>query len=232
MQITSRAAGYTGSPRLAGLKVWTSVDGGGSWQAAQDVDLEGDGRHEVTVRHPELADTDGYVALKLEPWDAAGNRTTQEIMKAYALRLGRQRRLDRRAGASARRRCPYPTRRQKELPGGFDGHDLLRRLRPTHEGPVQPGHRLPPLPVPPGVRPRQPGRTSQKRVPARGRPHPPDSGWARATAPGVRRQTALGSDSRRRPQTPDGYVSGSARLVGGTRSGRTARVSSIQQKAS
>ncbi|MER7420891.1 S8 family serine peptidase [Micromonospora peucetia] len=83
--ITSRAAGYAGSTRVAGMKVWTSVDGGGSWQAAKDVDVERDGRHEVTVRHPKLGDTDGYVALKIETWDAAGNRTTQEITRAYAL---------------------------------------------------------------------------------------------------------------------------------------------------
>ncbi|MEV5766729.1 PA domain-containing protein [Micromonospora sp. NPDC052213] len=83
---TKRAAGYSGSASVAGLKVWTSVDGGGSWQAAQHVGLAGDGRHEVTVRHPKLDDTDGYVALKIETWDAAGNRTTQEITRAYALR--------------------------------------------------------------------------------------------------------------------------------------------------
>ncbi|WP_411084855.1 hypothetical protein [Streptomyces sp. 061-3] len=40
----------------------------------------------VSVRHPKAADTNGYVTLRTEAWDAEGNRTVQTINRAYALK--------------------------------------------------------------------------------------------------------------------------------------------------
>ena len=67
------------------LTVSSSTDGGATWQPAQ-VTAVGNGRFRVTVTHPALADTDGYVWLRTEASDAAGNRVTQTVERAYALR--------------------------------------------------------------------------------------------------------------------------------------------------
>jgi hypothetical protein len=71
---------------VTGLRVSVTYDDGASWQPAWHVKRRHGGDYTVTVRHPKAAKTNGYVGLKVEAWDAAGNRTTQEILRAYALR--------------------------------------------------------------------------------------------------------------------------------------------------
>lgn len=73
-----------GAPATS-LTLSSSVDGGASWQPAQ-VTAVGNGRFRVTVAHPALASTDGYVWLRAEASDATGNRVTQTVERAYALR--------------------------------------------------------------------------------------------------------------------------------------------------
>ncbi|MFF1833035.1 hypothetical protein ACFVXE_02265 [Streptomyces sp. NPDC058231] len=81
---TSRQAGYTGDKDIAGAKVSVSYDDGATWRNA-DVRVGDNGSHRVSVRHPRRAETNGFVALRVEVWDNAGNRTTQTIKRAYAL---------------------------------------------------------------------------------------------------------------------------------------------------
>jgi hypothetical protein len=71
------------------LTMSSSTNGGTTWQPAQ-VTAVGGGRFRVTVTHPPLASTDGYVWLRTEASDAAGNRVTQTVERAYALRPGAQ----------------------------------------------------------------------------------------------------------------------------------------------
>jgi len=79
--------GAPGSPaRLAGLRAWSSVDGGVHWSPARTVRADG-GAYQVTVRNPRLADApSGRVSLKVEAWDRAGNAVEQVLDQAYALR--------------------------------------------------------------------------------------------------------------------------------------------------
>jgi subtilisin family serine protease len=67
------------------LSVEYSTDGGASWTAAS-VSAVGGGRFAVTVEHPAVAATDGYVALRTSATDAAGGRVDQTILRAYALK--------------------------------------------------------------------------------------------------------------------------------------------------
>ncbi|MEV0643808.1 S8 family serine peptidase [Phytomonospora sp. NPDC050363] len=82
--LTSRATGYTGDARISGATVSVSYDDGATWTEAE-VDLGRRGSHEVEVEHPRLSATNGFVALRIEVWDDAGNRTVQTILRAYAL---------------------------------------------------------------------------------------------------------------------------------------------------
>jgi subtilisin family serine protease len=75
-----------GSPATT-LTLSTSTNGGSTWQPATVTSLGG-GRFRVTVTHPALTGTDGYVWLRTEASDAAGNRVTQTVERAYALKQG------------------------------------------------------------------------------------------------------------------------------------------------
>lgn len=74
-----------GAAAATTLTLSSSTNGGATWQPAQ-VTAVGSGRFRVTVTHPPLASTDGYVWLRTEATDAAGNRVTQTVERAYALR--------------------------------------------------------------------------------------------------------------------------------------------------
>ncbi|MFE5914292.1 S8 family serine peptidase [Streptomyces wedmorensis] len=82
---TGRQAGYGGEAAIAGAKVSASYDDGETWHDAT-VRMGDDGRHQVSVRHPRLSQTNGFVTLRVEAWDALGNRTVQTIKRAYGLR--------------------------------------------------------------------------------------------------------------------------------------------------
>ncbi|HEY8475085.1 MAG TPA: S8 family serine peptidase [Natronosporangium sp.] len=68
-----------------GFRIWYSTDNGETWQQPR-VRPAGRGSFEVTITHPPLAETDGYVWLRAEARDGTGNQVEQTIERAYALR--------------------------------------------------------------------------------------------------------------------------------------------------
>ena len=70
-----------GRAPIAGLKLATSTDDGATWRDAIVVPL-GKGRFFVFVFHPR---SPGFVSLRTEAWDTAGNRVVQIVDRAYAL---------------------------------------------------------------------------------------------------------------------------------------------------
>ncbi|MFJ6013743.1 S8 family serine peptidase [Streptomyces sp. NPDC092952] len=80
-----RATGWKGSTKVAGAKVSVSYDGGRTWKAATVTRKDADS-FRVSYRHPKLAATDGYVAVRAELWDGAGSRTVETIERAYSLK--------------------------------------------------------------------------------------------------------------------------------------------------
>ncbi|WP_327273729.1 hypothetical protein OG609_17865 [Streptomyces sp. NBC_01224] len=80
-----RPKGWSGSTAMAGAKVSVSYDDGATWENAK-IKRKDDNSFQASVHHPKVADTNGYVTLRTEVWDAAGNRTVQTISRAYALK--------------------------------------------------------------------------------------------------------------------------------------------------
>ncbi|MFE4256182.1 S8 family serine peptidase [Streptomyces sp. NPDC056910] len=80
-----RPKGWSGSTEMAGAKVSVSYDDGATWENAKIV-REDNNSFQASVHHPKLSDTNGYVTLRTEVWDAAGNRTVQTIHRAYSLK--------------------------------------------------------------------------------------------------------------------------------------------------
>jgi hypothetical protein len=71
-------------PAVTSLKVWTSTDGGTTWQSARV--LQGrDGSYTAIYTVPSVSATDGYVSIKAQASDAAGNDVTQTIVDAYGV---------------------------------------------------------------------------------------------------------------------------------------------------
>ncbi|GAA2215713.1 S8 family serine peptidase [Nonomuraea monospora] len=84
-----QAGSHSGVRRASDVKrvqVEYSVNDGGTWNAASRVVKRGDGLFRVEVSHPVLAQTSGYVSLRVTAWDGAGGSTTQTIDRAYGLR--------------------------------------------------------------------------------------------------------------------------------------------------
>ncbi|WP_030313420.1 S8 family peptidase [Streptomyces flavochromogenes] len=81
----SRAKASPASTEMAGAKLSVSYDDGATWQPLSVKRKDGN-TFKATFRHPELAATSGFVSLRSEVWDSEGNRTTQEVTKAYALK--------------------------------------------------------------------------------------------------------------------------------------------------
>ncbi|NYV74095.1 S8 family serine peptidase [Streptomyces sp. UH6] len=81
----SRAKGWTGSTDMAGAKVSVSYDDGATWRNVTTSRKDGNSFH-ASLRHPDVADTNGYVTLRAEVRDTAGNRTVQTVTRAYALK--------------------------------------------------------------------------------------------------------------------------------------------------
>ncbi|MFG6196733.1 S8 family peptidase [Nonomuraea sp. JJY05] len=74
------------APAVNRVTVEFSVDDGTTWRAAARVKKRGDGRFRVELTHPALAQTSGFVSLRVTASDTAGGSTTQTIDRAYALR--------------------------------------------------------------------------------------------------------------------------------------------------
>jgi hypothetical protein len=71
------------APPVTGLKLWTSTDGGKTWQQAV-VTGGRDGTFTAVYTVP-ASGTNGYVSIKAQASDAAGNDITQEIDNAYGI---------------------------------------------------------------------------------------------------------------------------------------------------
>jgi subtilisin family serine protease len=78
-------SGVAAAPSITQLDVWTSTDGGKTWKRAI-TQPRGDGRYRAIVAHPRLADTDGFVSLRIDAKDSAGGTVTTTVEHAYALR--------------------------------------------------------------------------------------------------------------------------------------------------
>lgn len=85
--ITFTVSGQQGAPTPTGVAATVSVsyDGGATWSAEQPAQAGADGTFHATVTHPELAATDGFVALRVRAHDGAGNAVDQTILHAYGL---------------------------------------------------------------------------------------------------------------------------------------------------
>ncbi|OIJ94166.1 hypothetical protein BIV24_11505 [Streptomyces colonosanans] len=81
----SRAKGFAGDSRMAGAKFSVSYDDGATWKSV-DVDRTDDNSFKARFTNAELSDSNGYVSIKAEVWDKAGNRTVQAVTRAYALK--------------------------------------------------------------------------------------------------------------------------------------------------
>ncbi|MFI6799431.1 S8 family peptidase [Streptosporangium canum] len=72
-------------PKIAGLKLWMSTDDGAKWTPVP-VKRDRDGAYIAGTRYPSLRDTKGAVSLKVEAWDAEGNRLRQTSTRLFNLR--------------------------------------------------------------------------------------------------------------------------------------------------
>jgi hypothetical protein len=59
-------------------------DGGAHWRPVE-ADPLGGGRFLAELTFPRLAGTSGLVGLRVEAWDADGNRTVQTVSNAFGL---------------------------------------------------------------------------------------------------------------------------------------------------
>ncbi len=71
------------APPVTNLKLWTSTDGGKTWQQAQ-VSGGRDGDFTATYTVP-ASGTNGYVSIKAQASDTTGNGITQKIDNAYGI---------------------------------------------------------------------------------------------------------------------------------------------------
>lgn len=82
------APGADGSA-IAGARLWVSFDDGDTWQerptrgGGPGRGGGDDGTYEFVV--PDRGGGDGYASLRVEAWDAEGNRIEQEVIRAYAV---------------------------------------------------------------------------------------------------------------------------------------------------
>ncbi len=72
---------------VTSMKVWTSVDGGGTW-TERAVSRSSTGAFDVDYRVPALSKTDGAVSVKVQAADAAGDSVTQTLLDTYSLTAG------------------------------------------------------------------------------------------------------------------------------------------------
>ncbi len=77
-------SGAVDQTRVSSLKAWYSTDDGQTWKAAA-VRNQSTNTFAVTVRHPELAATNGFVWLRTRAWNAKGDSVEQTVERAYRL---------------------------------------------------------------------------------------------------------------------------------------------------
>ena len=70
---------------MAGLRLRWSLDRGATWREVSDLRPVAAGEYQAAVRYPPIEGGSAAVSLRVEAWDADGNRTIQTITDAYAL---------------------------------------------------------------------------------------------------------------------------------------------------
>lgn len=85
-QLDFTVAGQLNAPAPDGVTatVEVSYDDGRTWTSL-DTEPAGGGRFTADLTHPDLASTTGYVSLRVQGQDAAGNSVTQTTIRAYGL---------------------------------------------------------------------------------------------------------------------------------------------------
>lgn len=73
------------APTGVAATVSVSYDDGRTWSKPQDATDRGGGELGVTVAHPPLSDTSGWVSLRVRAHDDAGDAVDQTVIRAYAL---------------------------------------------------------------------------------------------------------------------------------------------------
>ncbi|MEV0619038.1 S8 family serine peptidase [Nonomuraea sp. NPDC050404] len=84
LQATSHSAAHR-APEANRVKVEYSVNDGTTWHPATRITNRNNGHFRVKLTHPPLAETSGYVSLRLTATDRTGGSVTQTIDRAYAL---------------------------------------------------------------------------------------------------------------------------------------------------
>jgi hypothetical protein len=72
------------APAISSMKVWTSIDGGATWQKAIVTGGEG-GTYTAVYTVPDISKTNGEVSIKAQASDADGNDITETILNAVKL---------------------------------------------------------------------------------------------------------------------------------------------------
>jgi hypothetical protein len=86
LTVTAQVGAPGSAAKPAGLRAWTSVDGGAHWVPARAVRAD-NGGYRVTVWNPRSTEAaSGRVSIKVEAWDRDGNTVEQVLDQAYALR--------------------------------------------------------------------------------------------------------------------------------------------------
>ncbi|MEU1199859.1 S8 family serine peptidase [Streptomyces sp. NPDC005813] len=84
LRVTARHQdGWTGA-HVKGMRVWASTDDGGHWTSVP-ASLHRDGTYEVRLGRG-LASRSGFVSLRAEAWDGAGNKVEQTVVRAFGVR--------------------------------------------------------------------------------------------------------------------------------------------------
>lgn len=75
------------APAPSGLAASVSVsyDDGQTWSDPVAATGQGGGKFTAAITHPALSDTDGFVSLRVQAHDDAGNSVDQTLIRAYAL---------------------------------------------------------------------------------------------------------------------------------------------------
>ncbi|MGD1217212.1 S8 family serine peptidase [Streptomyces krungchingensis] len=84
LRVTARHQdGWTGE-QVKGMRVWASTDDGRHWTSVP-ASLHRDGTYEVRLGRG-LTSRSGFVSLRAEAWDGAGNKVEQTVLRAFGVR--------------------------------------------------------------------------------------------------------------------------------------------------
>lgn len=84
LQITPYYQAVTAPARITSLKLWTSADGGKTWQPAVIHKTAGSS-YTAAYQVPALSSTTGTISIKTQASDSAGDTVNQAILNAYNL---------------------------------------------------------------------------------------------------------------------------------------------------